>query len=75
MPLDNLLDRRIPLAIATVFLLQAGTAIWWAATKDTEDRFQSERLGNLEQAAGKAADGNTQIVERLAQDLAAISRP
>jgi len=62
-----MLDRRIPLTIAALFLLQAGTAIWWAASKDTEDRMQAERVDDLAATMNEAADRQTQSLDRLAR--------
>lgn len=50
--------RRIPLAITAALLLQAGTAIWWAATTSAETQFQRESLTNLETLTEKTSRPN-----------------
>jgi len=67
MIMEDLLNKRVPLAILAALLLQAGTAIWWAAATDAEARFQQERTAHLEQASERAADGQTRLLDRLAR--------
>jgi hypothetical protein len=67
MTIDDLLDRRIPLAICLALLMQGGTAVWWAACKDSDDRFQQQRIEHLEQASTETRDTETQVLERLAR--------
>jgi hypothetical protein len=69
-PLELLMKtagRRIPLSIAAIFLLQAGTAIWWAASTEAETKFQQSRIGNLEQTSERAVDFQMQMNDRLAR--------
>lgn len=67
MTFDDLIDRRVPLAIVAALLLQGATAVWWAATKDSDDRFQQQRIAGLEQAASQTRDSQSQVIERLAR--------
>lgn len=67
MGIEDLLDRRVPLAVAVAIVLQAGTVIWWAATKDTDSRFQEQRVSHLEDSVAQTKQGQTQILERLAR--------
>jgi hypothetical protein len=67
MIVDDMNDRRVPLALVAALLLQAGTAVWWAATKDSDDRFQQQRIASLEQEAARAQEAQTQTIERLAR--------
>lgn len=67
MTIDELFDRRVPLAIVAALLLQAGTAVWWAATKDSDDRSQQRRITGLEQEMSQTKEAQTQAVERLAR--------
>ncbi len=63
----DLFDRRIPLAICAALLMQGGTAVWWASAKESDDRFQQQRIEHLEQAASETRDIDTQMLERLAR--------
>jgi hypothetical protein len=65
--IEETFNRRLPLAIAAALLLQAGTAVWWAASHDAEARFEDERLAALEQAVYRLDDNNTHLIERLAR--------
>ncbi len=67
MTLDDIFDRRIPLAIVGALLLQAGTGVWWAATKDSDDRFQQQHISELEQAMTQTKEAQSQVLERLAR--------
>ncbi len=67
MAIEELFDRRIPLAVIAALLLQAATVVWWAATKDSDDRFQQQRIAAVEQAAAQMRDGQTAMIERLAR--------
>jgi hypothetical protein len=67
MTIDDLFDRRIPLAICAALLMQAGTAVWWASAKESDDRFQQQRIEHLEQTTSEMRDNETQILERLAR--------
>jgi len=67
MTMEDVLDRRFPLVIVLALLLQAATAVWWAATKDSDDRFQQQRIGNLEQAVSQTKEGQILVLERLAR--------
>ena len=62
-----LIDRRVPLAIILALLLQAGTAVWWAATKDSDDRFHQQRIDRLEQVVTQTKEGQAEVTERLAR--------
>ena len=64
---DVVFDRRVPLALAAALLLQAGTAVWWAATKDSDDRFHQQRIERLEAAMTQAKEGQAEVLERLAR--------
>jgi hypothetical protein len=67
MTIDDLFDRRVPLAIMSALILQAGTAVWWAATKDSDDRFQQQHIQQLEQSVEQTRDSQNHIIERLAR--------
>jgi hypothetical protein len=67
MNIEELLSRRIPLALAAALLLQAGTAVWWAASHDAEARFENERIAALEQAVERSNDSQTLVIDRLAR--------
>ncbi|HEU0117834.1 MAG TPA: hypothetical protein VFR09_04300 [Alphaproteobacteria bacterium] len=67
MTIDDIFDRRIPLALGLALFLQASGAVWWAATKDSDDRFQQQRITGLEQALAQTKDGQVQMIERLAR--------
>ncbi len=67
MDIENLIGRRIPLAIVAALLLQAGTAVWWAASHDAEARFEDERIAALEQSLDRASENDVRMVERLAR--------
>ncbi|HUY68254.1 MAG TPA: hypothetical protein VMV79_03020 [Alphaproteobacteria bacterium] len=67
MDLGNLCDRHVPLAIVAALLMQAGTAVWWAAGKNEEVQYQEQRITVLETAMGQADDRQTRVLERLAR--------
>lgn len=67
MTLDDLLNRRIPLAIVAALCVQAGGIVWWAATHDADAHFQQHRIDHLEQTANDASASQTEILERLAR--------
>ncbi len=61
------LDRRIPLALVVALLVQAGSVVWWAASKEQQDRFQDSRLGQNEVLLNLAAREQSLVAERLAR--------
>ena len=63
----NLFGRRIPLAICVALLMQGATAVWWAASKESDDHFQLQRIEHLEQSTSETRDTETQMLERLAR--------
>ena len=65
MTIDDLFDRRVPLAIVAALLMQGGCAVWWAATKDSDDRFQQQRLTQLEHTIAVTNQDTTLTLERL----------
>ncbi len=67
MSIDELLDRRVPLALVAAVFLQAATVVWWAATKDSDDHFQQQRITSLEKEVAQTKDGQSQMIERLAR--------
>lgn len=67
MTFDEIIDRRVPLAVAFALFLQLAAAIWWAATKDSDDHFQQQRITVLEQQAMQTKDSQAQVIERLAR--------
>lgn len=67
MTLDELLDRRVPLAMALALCVQAGGIVWWVSARDAELHFQQRRIDQLEQASGTAQSAQTEILERLAR--------
>lgn len=60
-------DRRIPLAFVFTLLLQAGTAVWWASTKEAQDHFRDQRLRELETRITHSSDYEAQVLDRLAR--------
>jgi hypothetical protein len=67
MTIDELFDRRIPLAIVAALLLQGSAVVWWAASKDSDDRFQQQRIEHLEQTVSEENNAQTEMLERLAR--------
>ena len=67
MTIEDLLDRRVPLAIVAALCLQAGGIVWWAATRDADQHFQQRRIDQLEQSASGTRASQTEILERLAR--------
>ncbi len=67
MKLDEFFDHRVPLAIVAALLLQAGTAIWWAATTAAEQNFQQQRLESLETTVERGAENQMRLLDRLAR--------
>ncbi|MEJ0062414.1 MAG: hypothetical protein WDO70_04235 [Alphaproteobacteria bacterium] len=61
------MDRRISLGLIAALLLQAGSAIWWAAGKEQQDRFQDSRLVQAEAAMIRQSGDQALIAERLAR--------
>lgn len=67
MLIEDAIGKRIPLAIAIALLLQAGTAVWWAASTEAEARYTQERIAALDAAAGRSAANQLGIIDRLAR--------
>jgi LPS O-antigen subunit length determinant protein (WzzB/FepE family) len=67
MAIDDFIDRRVPLAIILALSLQAGGVVWWAATKDTDDHFNQQRIDRLELAAVQSKEAQTEVLQRLAR--------
>lgn len=67
MTIEDLLDRRAPLAVMAAVCLQIATIVWWAATRDSDTRFLQSRIEQLEQHAGERQQAETQMIERLAR--------
>ena len=67
MTIDDLFGRRIPLALVAALLLQAGTAVWWAAGVENSGRFQQQRIDRLEEATAQTKEGQGQVMVRLAR--------
>jgi len=63
----DIFDRRLPLALVAAFLLQAGAAVWWAATKDSDDRFAQTRIDKLDESFADTREAESRILERLAR--------
>jgi hypothetical protein len=61
------IDYRIPMAVLLALLLQAATAVWWAATKDSDDRFHRHRIDRLEQDVQQTKEVDAQVLQRLAR--------
>jgi hypothetical protein len=64
---EEIFDRRLPLALVGAFLLQAGAAVWWAATKDSDDRFAQQHMDRLDSDLTETRDAESHILERLAR--------
>ncbi len=67
MNIEDLLDRRVPLAIVAALCLQAGGIVWWASARDADTHFQQRRIDHLEEAANGTRASQTEILERLAR--------
>ncbi len=67
MTIDELINRRIPQAVVAALVLQAGTVVWWAATRDSDIHFQQQHIDQLEQTVSQTKDAQEKILERLAQ--------
>jgi len=67
MTIDDLFDRRIPLALVAALCLQAGGVVWWVAARDADLRFQQRRIDHLEETASQSRTSQTEILERLAR--------
>ena len=67
MTIEDLLDRRVPLAIVAALCLQAGGIVWWASARDADVNFQQRRIDHLEQTASETRTSQTEILERLAR--------
>lgn len=67
MTFDELIDRRVPLAVCFALFLQASTVIWWAASKDSDARFEEQRVTTLEKQMNETQGGQAQVLERLAR--------
>ena len=67
MTIEDLLDRRVPLAIVAALCLQAGGIVWWASARDADVTFQQRRIDHLEQTASETRTSQTEILERLAR--------
>jgi predicted trehalose synthase len=59
--------RRVPLALVLAILLQAATAIWWAAGKERDLFFLSERVRGLETSLADFSKSLNRISDRLAR--------
>ena len=67
MTIEELFDRRVPLAMALALCLQAGGIVWWAGGRDADLHFQQRRIDHLEQSASDTRTSQTEILERLAR--------
>ncbi len=62
------LDKRVPLALILLVLTHTGFGVWWAATKDAENRYLTGRVDRLESSVSK----NDELVRTIEQRLAKI---
>ena len=67
MSIEDLFDRRVPLAIVAALCVHAGGIVWWAAAHDTDAHFQQRRIDHLEEAASQTRTSQTELLERLAR--------
>lgn len=67
MTIDDLFDRRVPLAIVAALCLQAGGIVWWASARDADVRFQQRRIDMLDQSSNEARTSQTEMLQRLAR--------
>jgi hypothetical protein len=69
MTIEDLIDRRVPLALALALALclQGGGIVWWAGARDADLHFQARRIDHLEQSASDTRASQTEILERLAR--------
>ncbi len=58
---------RLDLALCAAILLQAATALWWAAGQGSTNRWQDTRLAALESRADSEQSQNQQVIDRLAR--------
>ncbi len=66
-PMNGALGRHVPLALVFALLLQAATVVWWASARDRDNFFLGQRVTNLESGLARTADGQGQVLERLAR--------
>ena len=81
MTLDDLLDRRVPLAMACALLTQAAAVVWWASARDADLRFQTQRIDQITLQTADTRSAETEMLQRLARleerlnaDTAALDR-
>jgi hypothetical protein len=61
------LDRRLSAGIIIAMLAQAGSIVWWAATKEQLDHFQQSRLEHIEVVTNRQSIEQGLMLERLAR--------
>jgi hypothetical protein len=61
------IDKRVPLALILTLFLQASMAVWWASSKETQDKFRDIRLDGIEQRMTGTGERQTEMLERLAR--------
>ena len=64
---NGALRRNVPLALVFTLLLQAATVVWWASARDRDNFFLGQRVTSLETSLARTADGQSQVLERLAR--------
>ena len=59
--------RRLPAALALALILQGSAVVWWASAKDSDVRFQQQRLDHVEQTVADTRSTQTELLQRLAR--------
>lgn len=54
-------------ALVLALLIQAAGIVWWASAQDRDGYFLAQRVSNLETGLAHEADGQNQMLERLAR--------
>jgi plastocyanin domain-containing protein len=62
-----ILDHKIPLALIFTLLIQAGTAVWWAANKESQDQFRDQRLQEIKTTLDKKDEHTLIVLQRLSR--------
>lgn len=67
MNIEDYLGHRVPLAVVIALIIQAGSVVWWAASRESDMRFLQERLAHAEIVATQTKEAQGQMLERLAR--------
>lgn len=61
------LEKKVPLALLLTLFLQAGAAVWWAASKDMQDRTVQARLVQMESGNALENARTLDVLQRLSR--------